>query len=90
MPGNGLSFCTALHPALPPPKLHLVLKVRAHHVDGYTIQGDRSAEIGPHYPTARRAVEAVRRFARLRGCTANVTVYTSGGDVYCVKEIVRP
>ena len=90
MPGNGLSFCTALHPLMPPPKRHLVLKVRAHHVSGFNLQGDRASEIGGHFASARGAVQAVRSFARRSACTANITVYTPDGEIFCVKEVIRP
>ena len=89
MHNSGLSFCTALHPSLPPAKRHLVLRVRAHHAAGWNLQGDRAEEIGRHFESAHGAVASVRLFARKWGCTANVTVYTAGGDVFCVKEIVR-
>lgn len=92
MAGNGAHFCTAIREyELNPPRLHLVLRVRAHHIAGWNLQGDRSAEIsqGQPYPTARQAVKAVRIFARKWGCTAKVTIYTLFGDVYCTKEVMR-
>ena len=69
---------------------HLALKVRRHHVRGFSLHGERACEIGEHHAFARDAVRAARAFCRRHRYTAHIRVYDVHGDLFREIELLRP